>query len=76
MENFHKKMIFQLLMWIHDANRITDPLKPKGLIVACTGKASYNKGGTTIHSTFLMPCNKSKFIPLSREMLDTLSKLY
>jgi hypothetical protein len=51
-------------------------LKPKGLIVAYTGKVAYNAGGTTIHSAFLMPFNKSQFVPLSREMLDMLSKLY
>jgi hypothetical protein len=69
-------MIFQVLIRIHDANRTIDPLKPKGLIVAYTGKVAYNAGGTTIHYAFLMPFNKSQFIPLSREMLDTLSKLY
>jgi hypothetical protein len=51
-------------------------LKPKGLIVTYTGKASYNTSGKTIHFAFLMPFNKSQFIPLSREMLDTLSKFY
>jgi hypothetical protein len=34
-------------------------MKPKGLIVAYKGKAAYNAGGTTIHSAFLMPFNKS-----------------
>jgi hypothetical protein len=53
-----------------------DPLKPKGLIVSYIGKSAYNAGGTTIHSAFLMPFNKSQFLPLSYEMLDTLSKLY
>jgi hypothetical protein len=51
-------------------------MKPKGLIVAYTGKAAHNAGGTTIHSAFLMPFNKSHFLPLSKEMLDTLSKIY
>jgi hypothetical protein len=51
-------------------------LKPKGLILAYTGKVAYNAGGTTIHSAFLMPFNKSQFLPLSKEMLDTLSKIY
>ena len=51
-------------------------MKPKGLIVAYTGKVAYNAGGTTVHSAFLMPFNKSQFLPLSKEMLDTLSKLY
>jgi len=68
---FTKKIIFQMLILIHDANNTTNPLKPKGLIVTYTGKS-----GTTIHFSFLMPFNKSQFIPLSREMLDTLSKIY
>ena len=51
-------------------------MKPKGLIVAYTGKSAYNAGGTIVHSAFLMPFNKSQFLPLSKEMLDTLSKLY
>jgi hypothetical protein len=33
-------------------------MKPKGLIVAYTGKAAYNPGGTTVHSAFLIPFNK------------------
>jgi hypothetical protein len=50
-------------------------MKPKGLIVA-TRKDAYNASGTTIHSAFLMPFNKSQFLPLSKEMLDTLSNIY
>jgi hypothetical protein len=41
-------------------------MKPKGLIVAYTGKAAYNAGGATIHSAFFMPFNKSQFLPLSK----------
>jgi hypothetical protein len=51
-------------------------MKPKGLIVSYTGKVAYNAGGTTVHSAFLMPFNKSQFLPLTKEMLDTLSNLY
>ena len=51
-------------------------MKSKGLIVVYTEKVAYNAGGTTVHSAFLMPFNKSQFLPLSKEMLDTLSKLY
>jgi hypothetical protein len=51
-------------------------MKPKGLIVAYTRKDAYNACGTTIHSEFLMPFNKSQFFPLRKEMLDTLSKIY
>jgi len=51
-------------------------MKPKGRIVAYTGKYAYNAGGTTVHFAFLIPFNKSQFLPLSKEMLDTLSNLY
>jgi hypothetical protein len=51
-------------------------MKPKGLIVAYIGKVAYNSSGTTVHSAFLIPFNKSRFLPLSKEMLDTLSKIY
>jgi hypothetical protein len=70
------KALFQMLIRIYDSNNSSDPMKPKGLIVAYTGKAAYNAGGTTVHSAFLMPFNKSQFLPLSKEMLDTLSKIY
>ena len=61
---------------MYDSNNSTDPMKPKGLIVAYTGKVAYNVGGTTIHSALLIPFNKSHFLPLRKKMLDTLSKLY
>jgi len=71
-ETFTRKFIFQMLIRIYDARNTTDTLKPKGLIKAYTGKVAYNAGGTTNHSTLLMPFNKSHFLPLSKEMLDTL----
>jgi hypothetical protein len=73
---FTVKALFQILIRIYDSNNSSDTMKPKGLIVAYTGKVAYNAGGTTIHSAFLMPFNKSKFLPLSKEILDTLSKIY
>ena len=39
-------------------------------------KTVYNVGGTITHSRLLMSFNKSHFLPLSKETLDTLSKLY
>ena len=75
-KTFTTKAIFQVLIRIYDAYFIVDPLKPKGLILAFTGKATYNVGGTAIHYTLLIPFNKSSFLPLSNEMLDTLGKLY
>jgi hypothetical protein len=65
-----------MIIQIYDSNNSSDPMKPKGLIVAYIGKVSYNARGTTVHSAFLMPLNKSQFLPLSKEMLDTLSNLY
>jgi hypothetical protein len=75
-KTFTTKALFQMLIRIYDSNNSSDPMKPKGLIVAYTGKDAYNAGGTTVHSAFFMPFNKSQFLPLSKEMLDTLSKLY
>ena len=75
-KTFTAKTLFQMLIRIYDAHNTIDPLKPKGLILAYIGKAAYNAGCTTIHSTLLMPFNKSHFLPLGKDMLDTLSKLY
>jgi hypothetical protein len=75
-KTFTAKALFQMLIRIYDSKNFFDPMKPKGLIVAYTGKAAYNVGGTTVHSAFLMPFNKSQFLLLSKEMLDTLSKIY
>ena len=70
------KALFQMLIRIYDSNNSSDPMKPKGLIVAYRGKNAYNAGGIIVHSTFFMPFNKSQFLPLNKEMLDTLSKIY
>ena len=51
-------------------------MKPKGLMLTYIGKVTFNVGGTTIHYALLMPFNKSSFLPLSNEVLDTLGKLY
>jgi hypothetical protein len=75
-KTFTGKALLQMLIRIYDSNNCSDLMKPKGLIVAYTGKVAYNVGGTTIHSSFLMPFNKSQFLPLSKEMLHTLSKIY
>ena len=73
---FTSKALFQMLIRIYDSNSSSDPLKPKGLVLTYTWKVSYNAGGTTVHSALLMSFNKSHFLPLNKEMLDTLSKLY
>jgi hypothetical protein len=75
-KTFTMKELFQILIRIYDSSNSSDPMKPKGLIVAYTRKAAYNAGGTTIHSSFLMPFNKSQFLSLKNKLLDTLSKVY
>jgi hypothetical protein len=75
-KTFTAKSLFQIRIRIYDSNSSSDPMKPKGLIVAYIGKVAYNVGGTTVHSAFLMPFNKSQFLPLRKEILDALSKLY
>jgi hypothetical protein len=75
-KTFTMKELLQILIRIYDSNNSSDPMKPKGLIVAYTGKDAYNVGGTKVHSAFLIPFNNSQFLPLSKEMLDTLSNIY
>jgi hypothetical protein len=75
-KTFAAKALFQMIIRVYDSNNCSDPMKPKGLIVAYIGKATYNAGGTIVHSAFLIPFNKSQFLPLSKETLDTLSKIY
>ena len=65
-----------MLIRIYDVNNTIDPLNPKRLILAHTSKATYNACGTTIHSVLMLPFNKFELIPLSKDMLDILSKLY
>jgi len=73
---FTTKVLFQVLIQIYDGCSTSDPLKPKGLTLAYTSKIAYNAGGTTIHFAFLIPFNRSQFLPLSKEMLDILSNIY
>jgi hypothetical protein len=63
---FTTKVLFQMLIRIYDAYNTNDPMKLRGLILAYTCKVAYNVDGTTIHSTLLMPFNKSHFLPLSK----------
>ena len=54
----------------------SNPLKPKGLVMAYTGKATYNARGTTIHSALFLPFNKSTFTPLNNDTMDFSQKHY
>ncbi|XP_059067636.1 uncharacterized protein LOC131858419 [Cryptomeria japonica] len=73
-KTFTAKAIYQTLLHLYSASIDNDPDKPKGLITAYTGKSTFNIGGTTLHSTFHIPFNKSNFVPLSTKTLDTMSK--
>ena len=59
---------------MHHKNIKSDPLKSKALLMAFTGKAAFNIGGTTIHSTLHIPVNQS-LSNLNKLSTETLSKL-
>lgn len=63
-------------MWIYDAHHTTTPFKTKELILAYTGEIAHNVGGVTVHFALLIPFNKSSFLPLENEVLNTLTTLY
>ena len=73
-KTFTAKAIFQSLVRYYNAEMDYDPLQLKGLITAYTGKAAFNAGGVTLHFAFYMPFNKSNYLPLNSEKLDTLTK--
>lgn len=73
---FRAKAIFQMLMQIYNEHYNIEPLKPKGLILAYTGKVAYNASGVTIHFALLIPFNKSSFISLRNEVLENLKIFY
>ena len=75
-KTFTATTIYQALIWLYNNAINNDPNKPKGLMTTYTGKAAYNIGGSTLHSAFHIPFNKSEFVPLSIETLDTMSKTY
>ncbi|XP_059077054.1 uncharacterized protein LOC131876217 [Cryptomeria japonica] len=75
-KTFTAKAIYQALLRIYNNSIDNDPEKPKSLITAFTRKAAYNIGGTTLHSTFQIPFNKSEFVPLNTKTLDAMSKHY
>jgi len=58
-KTFIAKALFQMTIRIYNSNNSSNPMKPKGIIIAYTGKVAYNAGGTTIHFAFFMPFNKS-----------------
>lgn len=71
-KTFTAKAIFQSLIRFYNMEMNYDPLQLKGLITAYTGKADYNAGGVTLHCALYMPFNKSNYLPLNSEKLDTL----
>ena len=69
-------LINTLASWIHKINQREGlhPLQPYVLLLAPTGVAANNIGGTTIHTGLDFKIGK-KYIPLSSESHQTLSKL-
>jgi hypothetical protein len=59
---------------MHHKDLRSDPLKTKALLMAFTGKAAFNIGGTTIHSALHIPGNQSLF-NLGKLLAKILSKL-
>lgn len=75
-KTFTATTIYQALIRLYSNSIDSDPNKPKGIMVAYTGKATYNISGTTLHSALHKPFNKSEFTPLNTETPDTMSKTY
>lgn len=71
---FVAKAIFQALVRHYNKHLASDPLKPKGIILASTGKAAYNVDGSTVHSALHLPFGNSKILSLNSNSLDALSK--
>ena len=73
-KTFTLQAIVQGLLRMHHKNIKSDPLKSKALLMAFTGKAAFNIGGTTIHSALHIPVNQS-LSNLNKLSTETLSKL-
>ena len=69
-------LINALSVWIHKINQKEGlhPLQPYVLLLAPTGVAANNIGGTTIHTGLDFKIGK-KYLPLSSESLQTMRKL-
>ena len=60
-KTFTLQAIVQGLLRMHHKNIKYNPLKSKALLMAFTGKAAFNIGGTTIHSALHIPVNQLLF---------------
>jgi hypothetical protein len=49
------RVIAEVINWMHNSRVGTDPTSLKVLLVAFTGSAAFNVGGTTIHHAFRVP---------------------
>lgn len=58
--NTSYRAVSNFLIHKHNMDKDIDPLKLKVLKLAYIGKAAYNIGGLTIHSTLSLPINKKK----------------
>lgn len=75
-KTFAEKAIYQALIRIYKSSIENDWDKPKVLIMAYIEKPAYNISRITLQSIFHIPLNKSKFLPLNSETLNTTSKHY
>ncbi|XP_059067532.1 ATP-dependent DNA helicase PIF1-like [Cryptomeria japonica] len=75
-KTFTTKAMYQGLLHLYNNAIDSHPDKVKGFLLAYTGKATYNIGGTTLHSALFIPFNKSTSNSLRSERLDVLTKEY
>ena len=75
-KTFTLMLLIQALLRFYNRHPDSDPFKKKALLMAYTGKATYNIDGATIHSSLSLPLNCKNLPSLSSERLDTLVKKY
>jgi hypothetical protein len=77
-KTFTLQLIVQGLLRFYHSDLQSDPLKPKVLLMAFTGKATFNIDGCTIHSALRIPINQSlsNMGKLSSELLNKLTDDY
>ena len=77
-KTFTLQLIVQGLLRFYHGDLQSDPLKPKVLLMAFTGKAVFNIDGCTIHSALRIPINQSlsNMGKLSLELLNKLTDDY
>ena len=67
------KALYETLVRYYNSGPASNPDDVKVLLCAPTGKAAFNIGGSTLHSTFNIPVSQSlKYIPLPLHALNTM----